>query len=84
MRWLPIDYRRTMDHLSLAGKSPLRGHSSTYECEPERLLMMSLEVGVANSSTFAAAAYLIHQGRTAQLRELFARTPHPRLTTEIL
>jgi len=80
----PVDYRRTMDHLSLAGKSPLRGHSSTYECEPERLLMMSLEVGVANSSTFAAAAYLIHQGRTAQLRELFARTPHPRLTTEIL
>ena len=80
----PVDHRRTMDHLSLAGKSPLRGHSSTYECEPERLLMMSLEVGVANPSTFAAAAYLIDQGRTAQLREMFARAPHPRLTTEIL
>jgi hypothetical protein len=80
----PPDHQRTMEHLSLAGKSPLRGHSSTYECEPERLLMMSLEVGLANASTYSAAAYLINQGRTAQLRELFTRAPHPALATDIL
>ena len=78
------DHRRTLEHLSLAGKSPLRGHSSTYECEPERILMMSLEVGVANASTYHSAAWLIHQGRTAQLRELFNRTPHPAVATDIL
>jgi hypothetical protein len=80
----PFDHQRTMEHLELAGKSPLRGHSSTYECEPERVLMMSLEVGVANSSTHAAAAFLIHQGRTAQLREWFSTTTAPALAAEIL
>ena len=78
------DHRRTLEHLSLAGKSPLRGHSSTYECEPERVLMMSLEVGMANSSTYSAAAHLIHQGRTAELRELFTRAPSHAQAVDIL
>jgi hypothetical protein len=80
----PTDYERTMIHLELAGKSPLRGHSATYECEPERILMMSLEVGVANASTHAAAAFLLHQGRTARLRELFSATAAPALAADIL
>jgi hypothetical protein len=80
----PAGYQRTMERLGLAGPSPLRGHSSTYECEPERVLMMSLEVGVANSSTYAAASYLISQGKTARLRDLFTRTPHAELPRDIL
>lgn len=80
----PPGHQRTMDHLGLAGQSPLRGHSSTYECEPERVLMMSLEVGVASASTHNAAAHLISQGKTARLREFFARTPYPDVSKDIL
>ncbi len=80
----PRDHQRTLAHLHLAGMSPLRGHSSTYECEPERILAMSLELGTANQSTYAAAAYLIHQGKTARLKDYFARSPSPGLAGEIL
>jgi hypothetical protein len=80
----PAGHQRTMERLGMAGPSPLRGHSSTYECEPERVLMMSLEVGVASNSTYAAAAHLIHQGKTAHLRDLFTRSPHAELPRDIL
>ena len=80
----PAGHQRTMERLGRAGPSPLRGRSSTYECEPERVLMMSLEVGVASASTYAAAAHLIHQGKTARLRELFTRSPHAELSRDIL
>jgi hypothetical protein len=80
----PADHQRTMDNLRLAGKSPLRGASSTYECEPERLLMMSLEVGVAGPSASAAASWLITQGRTGVLRDLLAQAPHRELGPDIL
>jgi hypothetical protein len=80
----PADHQRSLEHLGLAGQSPLRGHSSTYECEPERVLMMCLEVGAANSSTSSAAAFLIDQGKTPLLRDLFHKAPSPPLAADIL
>lgn len=79
----PGEYQRTLDRLSAAGKNPLRGVSHHYECEPERTLSLSLEIGTATDATRQAAAHLLQAGQLQRLLDLLDRSPNYGLATEL-
>jgi hypothetical protein len=81
----PTEYQRTLDRLAVAGKNPLRGAAPShhYECEPERTLALSLEVGVATDTTREAAARLLDAGKLRPLLDLLDRSPNFGLAAEL-
>jgi hypothetical protein len=67
-------YRRMLDELPRAAPSagePVRA----YAAEPERIIMMSLELGVVEAGTLASADWLLGEGRIAQLLDLLDPVP---------
>lgn len=79
----PVEYQRTLNRLAAAGKNPLRGPSHHYECEPERTLALSLEVGLATASTRDAAARLVNSGKLRVLLDTLDRSPNYGLAAEL-
>ena len=79
----PDEYQRTLNRLAAAGKNPLRGPSHHYECEPERTLQVSLEIGVATDATRDAAARLVDSGNLKLLLEILDRSPSYGLAAEL-
>lgn len=81
----PAEYQRTLDRLAVAGKNPLRGSAPShhYECEPERTVALSLEVGVATATTRDAAARLLDGGKLRPLLDLLDRAPNFGLAAEL-
>ncbi|MEP7325938.1 MAG: hypothetical protein ABI836_08325 [Gemmatimonadota bacterium] len=79
----PDDYQRTLTQLAAAGKGPLRGPSHNYECEPERTLQLSLEVGVGTDATREAAGRLLESGELRLLLDLLDRSPNYGLAAEL-
>jgi len=79
----PEDYQRTLNQLAAAGKGPLRGPSHHYECEPERTLQLSLEIGIASDATRDAAARLLDSGKLKFLLDILDRSPNYGLAAEL-
>jgi hypothetical protein len=79
----PQEYQRTLNRLAAAGKGPLRGPSHHYECEPERTLQLSLEIGIATDATREGAARLLDSGRLKLLLDILDRSPNYGLAAEL-
>ncbi|MGH7701484.1 MAG: HEAT repeat domain-containing protein, partial [Gemmatimonadales bacterium] len=67
-------YGQTLEHLPSA---PLFGGDAVvvYGCEPQRVLLMSLELGVVEVGTRQAVDRMLQEGETALLLDLLERVP---------
>ena len=66
----PAPYRQALEGMARAHVTGASGNNGAARCEPERIISMSLEVGVLGDSTLRATDEMIDQGNVHRLLEL--------------